>query len=62
MNTPISRKLCRVDDTTSDEDLTTEISTLIKNTPGSLPRKLHRVLIDTGCSKTFIKKNTFQAS
>jgi hypothetical protein len=39
-------------------DLTTEVITaLIKNLTGSLvPVKLTQVLIDTGCSKTLIKK------
>ena len=55
MQTPLSRKLRKVDDT-SPGDLTTEITALVKNLTGSLPQKLTRVLIDTGCSKTLIKK------
>ena len=55
MQTPLSRKL-RVVDTTSPTDMTTEISVIVKNVAGSPPFKLHRVLIDTGCSKTLIKK------
>ena len=55
MQTPLSRKLRKVDDT-SQNDLTTEITALIKNVTGTVPNKLTRVLIDTGCSKTLIKK------
>jgi len=54
MQTPLSRKLRTVDDTMS-ADLLTEVTALIKNVTGSLPVKLHRVLIDTGCSKTLVK-------
>ena len=54
MQTPLSRKMRTVDDTTS-ADLLTEVTALIKNVAGSLPVKLHRVLIDTGCSKTLVK-------
>ena len=53
VQTPLSRKLRQVD-ITSTNDLVTEISALIKN-PTGLPSKLHRVLIDTGCSKTLVK-------
>ena len=55
VQSPISRKLRRVDET-SVSDLTTEVTALIKNVTGSAPVKLTRVLIDTGCSKTLIKK------
>jgi len=55
MQTPLSRKLRRVDDT-SQFDLTTEVTALVKNVNGSTPSKLTRVLIDTGCSKTLIRK------
>ena len=55
MQTPLSRKLRKVDDTSST-DLTTEVTALVKNVTGTLPTKLTRVLIDTGCSKTLIKK------
>jgi hypothetical protein len=44
MQTPISRKLHKVDDT-SMLDLTTEVTALVKNLTGSLPVKLTRVLI-----------------
>jgi hypothetical protein len=54
MQTPISRKLHQVDNT-STMDLTTEVTALVKNLTGSPPVKLTRVLIDTGCSKTLIK-------
>ena len=37
--------------------MTTEVTALIKNTTGLQPTKLTRVLIDTGCSKTLIKKD-----
>jgi hypothetical protein len=37
-------------------DLTTEVTAMIKNLTGSSPVKLTRILIDTGCSKTLIKK------
>jgi Retroviral aspartyl protease len=52
---PLSRKLRKVDDT-SVSDLMTEVTVLIKNLTGSPQVKLTRVLIDTGCSKTLIKK------
>jgi hypothetical protein len=55
MQTPISRKLNKVDDT-STSNLTTEVTALVKNLTGSLPVKLTQVLVDTGCSKTLIKK------
>ena len=55
VQTPLSRKLQRVDET-SQLDLTTEVTALVKNITGSQPNKLTRVLIDTGCSKTLIKK------
>jgi len=55
MQTPLSRKLRKVDDT-SQTDLTTEVTALVKNVTGTQPNKLTRVLIDTGCSKTLIKK------
>jgi hypothetical protein len=55
MQTPLSRKLRTVDNT-SHADLTTEVTALIKNVTGSDPVKLTRVLVDTGCSKTLIKK------
>jgi hypothetical protein len=55
VQTPLSRKLLKVDDT-SVSDLMTEVAALIKNLTGSPPVKLTRVLIDTGCSKTLIKK------
>ena len=54
MQTPLSRKM-RVLDNTTSADLITEVTALIKNVTGSLPVKLHRVLIDTGCSKTLVK-------
>ena len=55
MQTPLSRKLRKVDDT-STLDLTTEVTALVKNITGTNPTKLTRVLIDTGCSKTLTKK------
>jgi hypothetical protein len=55
MQTPISRKLHKVDNT-STSDLTTEVTALVKNLTGSPPVKLTHVLSDTGCSKTLIKK------
>jgi hypothetical protein len=55
MQTPISRKLHKVDNT-SMSDLTTEVTALVKNLTGSLPVKLTQVLIDSGCSKNLIKK------
>jgi hypothetical protein len=56
VQTPLSRKLHEVDDT-SVSDLTTEVTALIKNLTGSPPDKLTQVLIDTGgCCKTLIKK------
>jgi hypothetical protein len=55
VQTPLSRKLHKVD-YTSVSDLTTEVTALIKNLTGSPPVKLTWVLIDTGCSKTLIKK------
>jgi hypothetical protein len=55
MQTPLSRKLQKVEDSNHDE-LTTEVSALIKNVVGQMPTKLTRVLIDTGCSKTLIKR------
>jgi hypothetical protein len=55
MQMPIRRKLHKVD-YTSMSDLTTEVTALVKNLTGSPPVKLTRVLIDTGCSKTLIKK------
>jgi hypothetical protein len=55
MQTPISRKLRKVDNTSMSE-FTTEVTALVKNLTGSPPVKLTRVLIDTGCSKTLIKK------
>jgi hypothetical protein len=44
MQTPISRKLHKVDNT-SMLDLTTEVTALVKNLTGSLPVKLARVLL-----------------
>ena len=55
MQTPLSRKLKKIDDT-SPADLTMEVTALVKNVTGTQPNKLTRVLIDTGCSKTLIKK------
>jgi hypothetical protein len=55
VQTPLSRKLLKVDDT-SVSDLTTEVTALIKNLSESPPVKLTRVLIDTRCSKASIKK------
>jgi hypothetical protein len=55
VQTPISRKLCKVDDT-SVLDLMTVVTALIKNLTVSPPVKLAQVLIDTGCSKMLIKK------
>ena len=43
-------------DSTSHLDLMAEITALIKN-PTGLPSKLHRVLIDTGCSKTLVNSH-----
>jgi hypothetical protein len=45
----------KVDDT-SASDLRTEVTALTKNLTGSPPVKLAQVLVDTGCSKTLIKK------
>jgi hypothetical protein len=47
MQTPICRKLHKVDDT-SMSDTTTEATALVKNLTGSPPVKLTQVLIDTG--------------
>jgi hypothetical protein len=55
MQTAINRKLHKVDNT-SMPDLMTEVTALVKNLTGSLPVKLTRIIIDTGCSKTLIKK------
>jgi hypothetical protein len=55
MQTSISRKLHKVDNTNMP-DLKTEVTALTKNLTGSLPVKLTQVLIDTCCSKTLIKK------
>jgi hypothetical protein len=55
MQFPLGGKLRRIpkEDPTN---LTTEVSALVKGVSGSPPAKLTRVLIDTGCSKTLIKK------
>jgi hypothetical protein len=53
MQTPICRKLHKVDNTRMS-GLTTEVTALVKNLTGSPPVKLTRVLIDTGCSETLI--------
>jgi hypothetical protein len=59
MQTPISRKLHKVDNTRTS-DSTTEVTALVKNLTGSPPVKLAQVLTDTGCSKTLIKQNMYQ--
>ena len=58
MQLPLGWKLRRIEkeDPTTITKLTTEISALVKSVNGAQPRKLPRVLIDTGCSKTLIKK------
>ena len=60
-SSPLERKFKYVDSRTPG-DLTTEIIALAKNITGKLPVNLHRVLIDTGCSKTIVKSTRVPAA
>jgi hypothetical protein len=56
MQTPISTQV----DDTSMSDLMAEVTALAENLTGTPPVKLTQVLIDTGCSKTLIKKQLYE--